>query len=163
MRNYFPEFSLQPLKSFLVLQSVFLYFDFQTVVCTSVVSSFAGCHTSSLFVFQWSQTCLHFSHCPQSTDTLLSAVFHRQKIEHHRQLVGNCGSWEAARKKNEESLQKKHRSSSVQRKVPLLNMILLSYKTNRLIRIILSQNYALSQQDFFLMDLLENSITFVQL
>lgn len=106
MRNYIPEFSLQPLKSFLLLQSVFLYLDFQTVVCTSVVSSFAGCHTFSLFAFQWSQICLHFSHCPQSTDTLLSAVFHRQKIEQHRQLVRNCGSWEPARKKMRKAYKK---------------------------------------------------------
>lgn len=58
---------------------------------------------------------------------------------------------------------KKRRSSSVQRKILLSNIISLFYKTNWLIRIIFSLNSALSQQDFFLMELLGKCIRFVEL
>lgn len=60
-------------------------------------------------------------------------------------------------------MKKKNSLSSVQRKVLLSNLIFLFCKTNWLIRIILFQSYALSQQDFLLMELLNNCTRFVQL
>lgn len=141
---------------------MFFYFDFQSVVCTSVVRSFAGCHKFHLFVVQWSQICLRFFHCPQQTDTLLLLYFTEKKritltVYKKWQFLGK--SW---KKKMRKSC-KKRRSSSVWRKILLSNIISLFYKTNWLIRIILSQFYALSQQDFFLMELLDKCIRFVEL